>query len=74
MFKGYGGPMASQPLHIELIGEKNTLSGTILPVAMEYCIPLTLGRGYCSLPPRHGLTQRFRKSGKEGAAPDRNRL
>jgi hypothetical protein len=57
--------MASQPLHIEIVGEKNTLSGTIRPVAEEYCLPLTLGRGFCSLPPRRGLAQRFKRSGKE---------
>ncbi len=61
MFKGYWRDlMASQPLHIEIIGEKNTLGGTIRPVASEYCIPLTLGRGFCSLPPRYDLAKRFR--------------
>ena len=66
MFKGYWRDlMASQPLHIEIIGEKNTLGGTIRPVASEYCIPLTLGRGFCSLPPRYDLAKRFKNSGKE---------
>jgi hypothetical protein len=55
----------SQPNHIEIIGEKNTIDSIIRPVAMEYCIPMTIGRGYCSLPPRHEMAQRFRKSGKE---------
>jgi hypothetical protein len=32
---------------------------------MEYCIPYTLGRGYCSLDPRHKMCQRFRASGKD---------
>jgi hypothetical protein len=31
---------------------------------MEYCIPLTTGRGYCSLPPRYEMAQRFKRSGK----------
>jgi hypothetical protein len=57
--------MQSQPNHIEIIDEKNTLTPVIKPVAMEYCIPLTSGRGYCSLPPRHDIATRFRKSGKE---------
>jgi hypothetical protein len=57
--------MASQPLHIEIIGEKNTLRGTVEPVAAKYCIPLTLGRGFCSLPPRWGMAERFHKSGKD---------
>jgi hypothetical protein len=66
LFKGYWRDlMASQPLHIEIIGEKNTLAGTLRPVASEYCIPLTLGRGFCSLPPREKLARRFAQSGKE---------
>ena len=66
MFKGYWRDlMASQPLHIEIIGEKNTVKGTIHPVAAEYCIPLTLARGFSSIPPRYDLAKRFRRSGKE---------
>ena len=56
--------MQSQPNHFEIIGEKNTIASTIRPVAEEYCIPMTIGRGYCSLRPRHDLVKRFRKSGK----------
>lgn len=55
----------SQPNHIEIIGEKNTIDSIIRPVAAEYCIPMTIGRGYCSLPPRHAMAQRFKKSGKD---------
>lgn len=57
--------MQSQPNHIELIGEKNTVASTIRPVAAKCCIPMTIGRGYCSLRPRYDIAQRFRKSGKE---------
>jgi hypothetical protein len=57
--------MQSQPNHIEIIGEKNTVEGIIRPKAMEHCIPYTLGRGYCSLSPRKALVDRFRASGKE---------
>jgi hypothetical protein len=32
---------------------------------MEYRIPLTIGRGYCSLPPRNAIANRYRQSGKE---------
>lgn len=64
--KGYWRALQrSQPNHIEIIGEKSTLAGTLRPVAMEYCIPLTLGRGYCSLPPRYDIFKRFQRSGKE---------
>jgi hypothetical protein len=55
----------SQPNHIEIIGEKNTVQGVIEPVAMDYCIPCTLGRGYSSLPPRAEMRDRFDGSGKE---------
>jgi hypothetical protein len=54
----------SQPNHIEIIGEKNTVEGSIRDVAMVYGIPYTLGRGYCSLDPRYKMSQRFRASGK----------
>ncbi len=57
--------MRSQPNHVEIVGEKSTLAGTLKPVAMEYTIPLTLGRGYCSLPPRREMYKRYARSGKE---------
>jgi hypothetical protein len=56
--------MQGQPNHVEIVGEKNTIAGSIRPVALRYCIPYTIGRGYCSLDPRHKLVQRFRRSGK----------
>jgi hypothetical protein len=55
----------SQPNHIEIIGEKNTIANIIQPVAGDYRIPVTLGRGYCSIPPRHKMAARFRQSGKQ---------
>jgi hypothetical protein len=55
----------SQPHHIEIVGEKSTLQNILSPVAAEYCIPLTIGRGYCSIPPRYHMAQRFRRSGKD---------
>ena len=33
-------------------------------MAAEYCIPPTIGCGYCSLPPRAAIDDRYRKSGK----------
>lgn len=57
--------MQSQPNHIEIIGEKNTIEGMLRPVAMDYTIPYTIGRGYSSLPPRENMAERFRRSGKE---------
>jgi hypothetical protein len=57
--------LQSQPNHIEILGEKNTIASIIRPVASEYCMPMTLGRGYSSLPPRWHMWGRFRLSGKE---------
>jgi hypothetical protein len=54
-----------QPHHIEIIVEKLTAEGSIADVAARYCIPYTVGRGQCSLDPRHKLVQRFRNSGKD---------
>jgi hypothetical protein len=55
----------SQPCHLEIVGEKLTIANVIRPLALEYRIPMTLGRGYSSLPPRHKMVKRFRASGKE---------
>jgi hypothetical protein len=57
--------MQSQPNHIEIVSEKNTIEGVVRPVAMDYTIPYTIGRGYSSLSPRYEMAQRFKKSGKE---------
>jgi hypothetical protein len=64
--KGYARDrQQTQPHHIEIVGEKNTLKGTIHNVAADYCIPYTLGRGYCSLDPRYQMQQRYENSGKD---------
>jgi hypothetical protein len=63
--KGYWRDLVqSQPFHIEILVEKNTVASVLKPVAMEYCLPMTSGRGFCSLPPRRDLHQRFVASGK----------
>jgi hypothetical protein len=54
----------SQPNHIEIVGEKNTIAGSIRRVAAKYCIPYTIGRGYSSLDPRYKMFRRFLESGK----------
>ena len=64
--KGYARDyMQSQPNHIEIVGEKLTVQGVIRPVAMKFCAPYTIGRGYSSINPRHDMAERFQKSGKE---------
>lgn len=66
LFKGYyRNLMLGQPAHIEMVCEKNTIAPIIRPVAASYCIPLTTGRGYCSLPPRYQMVQRFKRSGAD---------
>jgi hypothetical protein len=64
--KGYWRDLLqSQPNHIEILVEKNTVESIVSPIASGYTIPITSGRGYCSIPPRQAMLQRFRKSGKE---------
>lgn len=57
--------LQSQPNFVVLVGEKNTVEPILRPVAMDYTIPLIIGRGYSSIPPRYEIAQRFKKSGKE---------
>jgi hypothetical protein len=64
--KGYNrNLLQSQPNHIEVIGEKNTIQGVISPICSRYTVPYAIGRGYCSLDPRMQLMRRFCGSGKE---------
>lgn len=56
--------LQSQLDHVELIVEKLTVQNIILPIAQKYCVPMTVGRGYCSLEPRKEIVDRFRCSGK----------
>ncbi len=57
--------MQSQPHHIEIVGEKNTIASIINPVSSYYTIPMTIMRGFCSLPPRYHIAERFQRSGKD---------
>ncbi len=54
-----------QPRHIEIFCEKNTVYGMLSRVANEYYVPLTAGRGFCSVPVWRNMAARFRASGKE---------
>jgi hypothetical protein len=56
--------MQSQTNHFEIIAEKNTLHSLLHPVAANFCIPLTIGRGQCSTRPLYNIAQRFKRSGK----------
>jgi ParB-like chromosome segregation protein Spo0J len=55
---------AGQPLHIEVVCEKMTVGPIVEPVCAQFCLPLTIGRGYMSIPPRRDIAERFRLSGK----------
>jgi hypothetical protein len=57
--------MQSQPNHIEIVVEKNTLKTIVEPVALEFCIPLTIGRGQCSTRPLYDIAERYKRCGKE---------
>ncbi len=66
LFQGYWRDyQRSQANHIEIVAEKLTVRGIVEPVAQEYCVPLTIGRGYCSIGPRRDLAERYRRSGRE---------
>jgi len=56
--------MQSQPNHLEIVAEKLTVQSIVEPVAARYCIPLTIGRGFCSTRPLYDIAQRFKASGK----------
>lgn len=57
--------MQDQPHHIEIMVEKAALTTIVQRVAREYCVPVTTGRGFSSLTPRHKLYRRFLYSGKK---------
>lgn len=54
-----------QPRHLEVLGEKNTLLQILKPICREYYVPLSLGRGYGSIPTWRNMKQRFVASGKK---------
>ena len=56
---------ASQPIYIELLAEKKTLSQIIRPVCSEFHIPYTLGSGYSGPSVWNSMASRFRSSGKK---------
>jgi hypothetical protein len=57
--------LQSQPHHIEIVGEKNTVRSTLKPIADKFGVPLTTARGFSSATPRLDVSQRYRKSGKD---------
>ncbi len=66
LFSGYSRDLLqSQPNHIEILAEKNTVASMLRRTAAKYTLPMTSGRGYSSLPPRKAMADRFQESGKD---------
>jgi hypothetical protein len=66
LFTGYWRKlMQSQPNHVELVCEKNTVYHMALRVTEQYHIPTSSGRGFNSIDPWHDLYERYLCSDKE---------
>jgi hypothetical protein len=66
LLKGYYRDLQqSQPNHIEIVAEKITLENVIAPVAMDYTIPYSIGRGDSDIGTRRRIARRFLQGGKE---------
>lgn len=66
LFSGYARDLQrTQPHHVEIVAEKLTVRSIVERVASQYGLPVTIGRGYCSITPRYGMAQRFERSGKD---------
>lgn len=61
----YRNLMQGQPAHIEIVAEKLTVRSIVEQVAMDFCIPVTIGRGYCSIIPRRDIVERFKATGRD---------
>jgi hypothetical protein len=66
LFKGYWRDLLqSQPNHVEVVCEKNTIYHMVLKVTTKYQIPTSSGRGFNSIDPWHDLFERYIASGKQ---------
>jgi hypothetical protein len=66
LFGGYWRDLLqTQPNHIEVFVEKNTIYHMALRVTKKYQIPTSSGRGFNSIDPWHDLYERYRSSGKK---------
>ena len=64
-----------QPIHIEVLIEKNTLVNIVQPVCREYYVPMTSGRGFAGPSIWHKTSQAVppKRKGAHGIA-DHQRL
>jgi hypothetical protein len=66
LFGGYWRDLLqTQPNHVEVVCEKNTVYHMVLRVTERYQIPTSSGRGFNSIDPWHDLYERYLASGKE---------
>ncbi|MEX1223414.1 MAG: ParB N-terminal domain-containing protein, partial [Pirellulales bacterium] len=66
LFDGYWRDLLqTQPNHVEVLCEKNTVYHMVLSVTRRYQIPTASGRGFNSIDPWHELCERYHDSGKE---------
>jgi len=56
--------MLGQPHHIEIVNEKKAIHPIVVEIGREFCMPVTTGAGYSSLPPRDQIKSRYVRSGK----------
>ena len=66
LFTGYWRELLqSQPNHIEVVCEKNTIYHMVLRITEKYQIPTSSGRGFNSIDPWHDLYERYEASEKK---------
>jgi len=66
LFGGYWRDLLqSQPNHVEVLCEKNTIYHMVLRITRKYQIPTSSGRGFNSIDPWHDLYERYMASGKQ---------
>jgi hypothetical protein len=66
LFAGYWrNLLQTQPNHVEVVCEKNTIYHMVLRVTEKYQIPTSSGRGFNSIDPWHDLYERYLASGKQ---------
>jgi hypothetical protein len=66
LFRGYWrNLLQTQPNHVEIVCEKNTIYHMVLRVAEKYQIPTSSGRGFNSIDPWHDLRTRYENSAKQ---------
>ena len=57
-----------QPIHIEMLIEKNTLMNIVRPICWKYYVPITSGRGFAGPSVWRKMAERFQDSEKKSMA------